>query len=68
MTRTAQQWHDDFDEKVADLMNMLRKMDNEQQVLRATETITVYKEPAPSIVKAKGKSQMRPFQFLAFRN
>lgn len=68
MTRTAQQWQDDFDEKVAELMDMLCKMDNEQQVSRATETINVYKESEAPAIKTKGRSQARPFQFLAFRN
>lgn len=68
MTRTAQQWQDDFDERVADLMDVLCKVDNEQQVTRATETITVYKESEATIAKGKGRKPARPFQFTAFRN
>jgi len=68
MTRTAQQWQEDFDEKVAELMDMLCKLDNEQQVSRATETINVYQEAAATEPKVKGKAQQRPFQFLTFRN
>lgn len=68
MTRTAQQWQDDFDERVADLMDMLCKVDNEQEVTRATETINVYKETEATVGKGKAKKPVRPFQFVAFRN
>lgn len=68
MTRTAQQWQDDFDERVADLMEILCKVDNEQQVSRATETINVYKESDAPPGKTKSKQQARPFQFVTFRN
>lgn len=72
-TKVAQHWQDDFDQKVDELMSIVSKVDNEQQVQDAGELLDVYHKSKLKLKKAaKGKKQAdvneKPFEFLVFRN
>lgn len=71
MTRTAQQWQDDFEEKIAELMEIIGKVDTKEQFKLTTETMNVYHETPDTtnaLKRTKIAARKRPFQFTAFMN
>lgn len=69
-TKVAQHWHEDFEQRVDELMNMVSKVDNEKQVLDSCEILDVYhnNKLKPSKRRKKLVQNDRPFEFLVFRN
>jgi len=71
-TKVAQHWQDDFDQKVDELMAIVSKIDNEQQVQESVELMDVYRNTTHRRGSGKRKKLMespdRPFEFLVFRN
>lgn len=69
-TKVAQNWSDDFDQRVDELMTMVSKVDNETHVQMASEMLDVYHNShKPTKARRKKSSQNdRPFEFLVFRN
>ncbi len=68
-TKVAQNWQDDFEQRVDELINLVSKVDTENQVQQATETLDVYHDTTrPNTRKKKNNHHDRPFEFLAFRN
>ena len=69
-TKVAQNWHDEFDQKVDELMAIVGKIDNEANVSNASEMLNVYRNSTkPSNSKRKKIIHSdRPFEFLVFRN
>lgn len=71
-TRVAQHWQDDFDQRVDELMSIVSKIDNEQKMQDASETMDVYHNATHKAHKAGRKKKLlqndRPFEFLVFRN
>ncbi len=69
-TKVAQNWHDEFDQKVDELMAIVGKIDNEANVSNASEMLNVYRNSTkPSNRKRKKIIHSdRPFEFLVFRN
>ena len=71
-TKVAQHWHDDFDQKVDELIAIVNKIDNDKQVQHATQILDVYHNAAHDAEKTTRKKkiikQQRPFEFLVFRN
>jgi len=69
-TKVAQHWHEDFDQKVEELMLIVSKVDNEKQVDGASEMLDVYNDKPDYTAKRKRKAGIsdRPFEFLVFRN
>lgn len=69
-TKVAQNWHEDFDQKVEELMLIVSRIDTETQVSGASEMLDVYHSSADKPRKRKKKivKNDRPFEFLVFRN
>jgi hypothetical protein len=70
-TKVAQHWHDDFEHKVDELMALISKIDNEQGVEEASETMDVYHNSTRRSKAASRKKLVqhdKPFAFLVFRN
>jgi len=68
-TKVAQHWTDDFEQQVDDLISLVCKVDNEGQVQQATEMLDVYHTNKPKASSRRKKmSNVRPFEFLVFRN
>ncbi len=70
-TKVAQSWRDDFDSNVDDLMSIVSKVDNQEQVDKATERMDVYHntvEQPSSSPRKKHSDGERPFEFTVFRN
>ena len=71
-TKVAQNWADDFNEKVEELMLLVNKVDTDKQVLGAGELLDVYHKSKQKPVKARKRKlsdlNERPFEFLVFRN
>ncbi|RYE25010.1 MAG: hypothetical protein EOP51_05505 [Sphingobacteriales bacterium] len=70
-TKVAQNWQDEFDQKVDELMDIVGKIDNEANVSSATEVLNVYRNSKQSSKPGKRKKVIhndRPFEFLVFRN
>ena len=68
-TKVAQNWCDDFDQRVDELMTIVSKVDNEVHVQIASETLDVYHNShKPSKRRKKISQSDRPFEFLVFRN
>lgn len=71
-TKVAQNWQEDFDQKIDELMSIVSKVDTEQQVLRSSETLDVYHNTTRHRQKGGRKKKQvisdRPFEFLVFRN
>jgi len=71
-TKVAQHWQDDFEHKVDELMTLISKIDNEQGVEEATETMDVYhnstRKPKKNAKSKKIVQHDKPFAFLVFRN
>jgi hypothetical protein len=69
-TKVAQHWHADFEQKVDELISIVNKVDNDEQVVHASETMDVYRSGKKSARGRKKKAvpSNRPFEFLVFRN
>lgn len=70
-TKAAQHWHEDFEQKVEELMDMVSRVDNDSQIRHASETLDVYHnttQPTKAGKKKKMVQNERPFEFLVFRN
>jgi hypothetical protein len=71
-TKVAQNWQDNFEQKVDELMAMVNKIDTERQVNKACELLDVYHKSKHKPKSTKGKKQAdpadKPFEFLVFRN
>lgn len=70
-TKVAQNWNDEFEQRVEELMNMVSRIDTEQQVLNVSEIMDVYHNTKHKPSKQRRKKIVqsdRPFEFLVFRN
>ncbi len=69
-TKVAQQWQDDFEQKVDELIGVVSKIDTNEQVQHASEVLDVYRKKSTSKKGRKKKAYQsdRPFEFLVFRN
>jgi exonuclease VII small subunit len=72
-TKVAQHWQGDFDQKVDELMTIISKIDNEQQVIESCELLDVYQKTRQKLKKSSKKKKQtdyfdKPFEFLVFRN
>ncbi|OJW79854.1 MAG: hypothetical protein BGO69_13525 [Bacteroidetes bacterium 46-16] len=71
-TKVAQNWQDDFEQKIDELMSIVSKVDTEQEVLRSSEMLDVYHNTTRHRQKQGRKRKHvfsdRPFEFLVFRN
>lgn len=71
-TKVAQNWHEDFDKNVDELMDIVASVDNDDHMCNASELLDVYhnttKESPKAIKKKKMVQNHRPFEFLVFRN
>jgi hypothetical protein len=70
-TKVAQNWQDDFDQKVEELMDIVSKVDNDGKMQQATEMLDVYHtstQKSKPIRKKKIVQKDRPFEFLVFCN
>jgi hypothetical protein len=71
-TKVAQHWQEDFDQKVDELMAIVSKVDNDQQVMEAGELLDVYHKTRQKLLKNNKRKKQpdndKPFEFLVFRN
>jgi hypothetical protein len=71
-TKVAEQWKENFDDKVEELMALVNKVDSEKQVLHVSELLDVYHKTRhkPRIKRKKLVDACceKPFEFLVFRN
>ena len=71
-TKVAEQWKDDFEQRVDELMTIVGKVDNDKKVSDAGELLDVYHKTKLKLKKpgkkAKQQEEERPFEFLVFRN
>lgn len=71
-TKVAQNWQDDFDRNVDELMNIVARVDNDEHMSNASELLDVYHNTTKESQKPNKKKKMvqnhRPFEFLVFRN
>ncbi|MEZ5017390.1 MAG: hypothetical protein R2800_10090 [Flavipsychrobacter sp.] len=71
-TKVAQNWQEDFDKNVDELMEIVARVDNDDYLSNATELLDVYhnttKESQNAAKKKKMVQNHRPFEFLVFRN
>jgi len=71
-TKVAEQWTEDFDSKVEELMSLVNKVDTEKQIQRSCEMLDVYKKSklkADKLTKRKMSDRSdKPFEFLVFGN
>ena len=72
ITKVAQNWQYDFEQKVDELMSIVSKVDNEKKVQDACEILDVYHHKSPKARKTEPKKKTsrkdKPFEFLVFRN
>jgi hypothetical protein len=70
--KVAQGWQGSFEQNVDQLITIVSQIDNEQQVRDAGELIDVYHKKSHKPRKTKRRKQdennIRPFEFLVFRN
>jgi hypothetical protein len=69
-TKVAQNWQNDFEQKVEELIHVVSAIDTSEQVQQASEMMDVYRAKNTS-KKRKRRSEPtsgRPFEFLVFRN
>lgn len=68
-TKVAQNWQNNFEQKVEELILVVSKIDTNEQVQQASEMMDVYRAKNTS-KKRKRKTEQsdRPFEFLVFRN
>ncbi|RYY51437.1 MAG: hypothetical protein EOO06_00095 [Chitinophagaceae bacterium] len=70
-TKVAQQWHDEFDQKVDELMTIVSKVDTEPKLMQSAELLDVYHNNTQKAQKRRKKKMVqneRPFEFLVFCN
>lgn len=72
-TKVAQHWNDEFEQKVDELMDLVNKVDNDEQVQLSVEYLNVYHDSARKNQRGAGKKVRkiesdRPFEFVVFRN
>jgi len=70
-TKVANNWQDNFEEQVEHLISIISQIDNEDNVVSASETLDVYRTANKKPRKARRKKaepDSRPFEFLVFRN
>lgn len=70
-TKAAQQWQEEFERRVDELMLLVESIDNMDNVQKASEMLDVYHSiPKPAKAGKKGKvtNRDKPFEFLVFRN
>jgi len=68
-TKVAQNWQEDFDQKVDELISLVSKADTEANVHQAAEMLDVYHHTQKSKTRKKKTTPTdRPFEFLVFRN
>lgn len=69
-TKAAEHWQGDFEQRVDELMLIISKVDNEQQVQQAAEMLDVYHNNRKKTKRKKKlvASHDRPFEFIVFRN
>jgi hypothetical protein len=69
-TKVAQHWNDDFEQRVDELISLVSKVDTDDSMQLATETLDVYHNNTqkPKGRRKKMAQQDRPFEFLVFRN
>ncbi|MBS1778715.1 MAG: hypothetical protein JST70_05280 [Bacteroidetes bacterium] len=70
-TKVANNWQDNFEEQVEHLISIISQIDNEANVVSASETLDVYHTANKKPRKARRKKTVadaRPFEFLVFRN
>lgn len=69
-TKVAQNWNDDFEQRVDELMNIVSRVDNDVQLLHVSEMLDVYHNSTskPKARRKKATQSDRPFEFLVFRN
>lgn len=72
ITKVAGTWHNEFDQKVEELMDIVTKVDTEKRVQNAAEILDVYrKKKIRSKTRRKKPAEQfeeRPFEFTVFRN
>ena len=70
-TKVAQNWQDDFDQKVEELMKIVSKVDNETKTQQATEMLDVYHTSTQKSKPRRKKKILqndRPFEFIVYCN
>ena len=70
-TKVAEKWQDDFEQRVEELITVISKIDTDESVVLASETMDVYRaknKNAKKSRKRKADMESRPFEFLVFRN
>ena len=71
IAKVAEHWQEDFEQKVDELINIVSKVDTENNLRTCTETLDVYhKSSAKPAKKARKRKEpeSRPFAFLVFSN
>jgi len=76
ITKATEQWHDNFDQKVDEIMSMVAKIDTEDTMQKCAEVLDVYhstlSQPATPTSRRQQRKKMvqtsKPFEFLVFRN
>jgi len=69
-TKAAQNWTDNFEQQVDELISLVSKVDTDSNVNHATETLDVYHNSNKKSKQRRRKTAPaeRPFEFLVFRN
>jgi hypothetical protein len=70
-TKAARHWEDNFEQQVEELISVINKVDTDEHVILASETLDVYRTTSKRAKKARKKKtdmESRPFEFLVFRN
>ncbi len=71
-TKVAQNWQDDFDKNIDELMEIVEKVDKDEFIDNAAELLDVYHNTTKESQNSKKRKKMvqnhRPFEFLVFRN
>jgi len=74
-TKMAEAWNDAFERRVDELMGLVGRIDNDQQLACCTEVLDVYEHEAGSVQSAAAPAPAatpptgaRPFRFVAFKN
>jgi hypothetical protein len=71
-TKVAENWQDDFEKNVDDLMEIVNKIDTEKNVQEAAELLDVYGKTKQKSSKGRKRKHTdwrdKQFEFLVFRN
>ena len=70
-TKAARHWEDNFEQHVEELISVINKVDTDEHVILASETLDVYRANNTRAKKSRKKKtdpDNRPFEFLVFRN